>query len=796
MLNQHSQHKRQYLTACISFLLTFQTANAAWLNAYGTAEQESATNITKLDAGGYAISGTSGTTNWYGLLDEQGKIVWNKSSGTAHVSVIKDGTVKISQTKFIASPSDSVTIEATGKLDISTGSINEIVVKKNNKISSDGGELTAIANTESTFQGSWNADVNYDVAFAKFDTELRWSHLYTVKGGSNYGSIYPWKTEYLLTLKNATRNEEDGTFIPVYLVTKLDKDGAVIPGSTQKIDSARQFSFISPNALEDGSIVLVSYSPDSKDISLIKLDNNLNYVWGKRFYSADGTYQFLNRTIKEIGNNELEVLSYSHHLDEKNALTEAHPLLIRINASTGEVLSKKETRISQFDPPALLRNAEGSYSLTGFISNTALQAEDSDGLFAQFNNSLQPEWVKTITGSAFDNIYSVNNTSEGVNYLLSGETASWGAGNKDALLGKLDTNGTIANCSAIQSATANIVEADNITVEDIPSPLSQAADPIDKGPFTVKAEQQEYSLDLNPVDYAITTTEICSAADIETVGKVGLSTSVVDFGSVALAQTASQEVVVNNSGTGTLKITSITTPPKPFSVNDDGCTGKTLDAGGSCKISYQFAPTVAGNFSIPLAISSNDPANSSILLTLQGTGASSIGSQPDPSNSALSSTDIGAGSRVTINGNFSNKKGKVKIDNKSARIIKWTSSSIVIKLPAVKAGPHQVTVINKDKTRFDAGKLTVHVPEVSVLNPGIGSKGATVIVNGKYFGTGIKPKAYLLSSDNKRTAVKVLKGSSDTAIKIKIPKLQPDNYGVIIKNSAGESGNSVSFTVN
>lgn len=798
MLKQFLPHRRSYLGVCIAVLLASQTTEAAWLKAYGTADNDSSMSIQYLDKGGYGITGKTGDTNWYGLLDAQGTVLWSKSSGDASVFINHDASVDIYEFRNLATDDnfDFVSINATGKLNIKSGAISNISVEKNKKIIGNDGELDGLSDDKQLIQGTWRtSESNVDQAFAKLDANnsVLWSHLFDISD-DDYGEISPFNSGYLLSLSSYEEDPETFALTWIEVLSKLDASGNIIAGSSKKITNTDAGYFPQPQA--DGSIILIGYSLSSKYFTLMKLDSNFNYVWGKRYFSSNDfdRVHFLY-TAQEANNSVLELRgAYRERYNENDELIEKHPLLIKIDTSNGAILSKKEVQISQFDLHSFATPISGKYVLDGTTSDTfSLTSDpkaDDDGLFALFSSSLQTEWARTISGSAYDSVDSLEKISGTSSYLLIGTTESWGAGSIDHMIGKLDKNGTVASCSAIQSITPNIIDAEDISAVDIPSTVSDTADPIDNGTFTVTVEEQQHSLEINPVDYPITATNICAAGDLS------LSTSQLDFGSVEVKKTANLDVVITNNGDSALKISSISAPIKPFSKISDNCTGKKIAANvGSCKITYKFAPVSVGDFSKALTVKSNDPVNSSISFELKGTGRSI----PTLAVQSLSSTDIGIGSKVTITGQgFTINKGKVQIvtgnGTKAASIVSWTENAAVFKLPVVKAGTYPVKIITKENGFIDAGQLTLHAAEIASLDVSSGPKNTQVTINGQYFGTGIKPKVFLVSG-KKRNAVTVLAGYADGTVKVKIPALRPGVYGVVVNNSAGDSNSEINFTV-
>ena len=96
-----------------------------------------------------------------------------------------------------------------------------------------------------------------------------------------------------------------------------------------------------------------------------------------------------------------------------------------------------------------------------------------------------------------------------------------------------------------------------------------------------------------------------------------LSTNALSFGNQTVnTSSAAQTVTLNNIGSTTMSITSIT-PSSQYSETDN--CGTSVIAGGSCTINVSFAPTATGNQPGTLTISDNAPGSPQSV-TLSGTG--------------------------------------------------------------------------------------------------------------------------------------------------------------------------------
>ena len=65
------------------------------------------------------------------------------------------------------------------------------------------------------------------------------------------------------------------------------------------------------------------------------------------------------------------------------------------------------------------------------------------------------EWQKTYGGSDWDEAWSIQQTSDG-GYVVAGSTCSFGAGEEDFWVLKLDSEGNITNCPHIQDSNAQV----------------------------------------------------------------------------------------------------------------------------------------------------------------------------------------------------------------------------------------------------------------------------------------------------------------------------------------------------
>jgi uncharacterized repeat protein (TIGR01451 family) len=108
-------------------------------------------------------------------------------------------------------------------------------------------------------------------------------------------------------------------------------------------------------------------------------------------------------------------------------------------------------------------------------------------------------------------------------------------------------------------------------------------------------------------------------------GTLSVAPSSLGFGTVAVGSTsAALETTVSNTGGSPLTVDSVTAAAAPFAAAGGSCGAApfTVPAGGSCTLSYTFAPTTGGAANQTLTIDAG--ASGSASLALSGTGAAGV----------------------------------------------------------------------------------------------------------------------------------------------------------------------------
>jgi hypothetical protein len=129
-------------------------------------------------------------------------------------------------------------------------------------------------------------------------------------------------------------------------------------------------------------------------------------------------------------------------------------------------------------------------------------------------------------------------------------------------------------------------------------------------------------------------------------GTLALSGASLDFGSVTAGTSKTMIVTASNTGAASITVTSASVSSKYFSISSPALPFAIL-AGQKSPISFAFSPNAAGSFGATVTLAS-DASDSSITLSLGGTGLSSGQLGASPTSESFGSVTLGAQSSQTI----------------------------------------------------------------------------------------------------------------------------------------------------
>ena len=173
-----------------------------------------------------------------------------------------------------------------------------------------------------------------------------------------------------------------------------------------------------------------SYEKQNGQIYLIKLDRNGNKEWEKVYgenldniaYSicdtSDNGYIIVGRTLLLENGWDIYIL--------------------KVDSKGNKIWEKSLGGSGDDEGYSILRTDDGGYLIAGIT--TSLGAGNYDAYFVKIDPYGEKVWDKTYGGVKIDKIYSLQKTLDG-NYIAVGETNSFGAGENDIYIIKIDKNG-------------------------------------------------------------------------------------------------------------------------------------------------------------------------------------------------------------------------------------------------------------------------------------------------------------------------------------------------------------------
>jgi hypothetical protein len=282
-----------------------------------------------------------------------------------------------------------------------------------------------------------------------------------------------------------------------------------------------------------------------------------------------------------------------------------------------------------------------------------------------------------------------------------------------------------------------------------------------------------------------------SSVTVQLSGKGGtphitVVSTTTDFGRVLEGFYVDQSVIIRNdeSATCPLTVSGIGSPAAPFTIVGGDCTvPKDLAIGGSCTIQVRFSPIWYGAASSSFTITSDDPAEGSVSVSLSGNGLLLL-AEPDEGT---------LGTAVTISGsNFGAKKGKLLVGTLALTVLQWNNGFIkaLITKP-IDPDTYDVTIQPSGPKGTPAiverNAFTVRPAEIDSIDQGLGSAYDQVTVKGKFFGTK-KGKVYLEYEEGGQVLKKscsVTKWwmdpvTNESEIIFAVPKMSPEVCDVVV----------------
>jgi len=218
---------------------------------------------------------------------------------------------------------------------------------------------------------------------------------------------------------------------------KLDQYGQLIWSQVYGIeDYSESFSEAIPT--NDGGYIAAGSKANSDDneppdVWIVKTDASGTVIWDKTFggNQNDGAADVI--TTSDGG--YLIVGSYEHDTAQRQ---DVDAYLIKLNASGNLIWEKRWGGELGEGAGCVRQTSDGGYVIAG--STTSYGAGEHDGYLLKLNSNGNDVWYKTYGGTDWDKLGKVVLTDDG-GYLIAGWTASFGAQARDVYLVKTDAAG-------------------------------------------------------------------------------------------------------------------------------------------------------------------------------------------------------------------------------------------------------------------------------------------------------------------------------------------------------------------
>jgi hypothetical protein len=199
-----------------------------------------------------------------------------------------------------------------------------------------------------------------------------------------------------------------------------------------------------------------SFGAGETDVYVIKLDANGNLQWTKTIggpgdemgssliQTSDGGYVIAGTTV-----------SFS--------AGEADIYVIKLDANGNLQWTKTIGGPSDEIGVSLIQTSDGGYAITGLTKSFGAGEADVYVIKLDVNGNLQ--WTKTIGGKGWEAGQSLIQTSDG-GYAIAGSTTSFGSGEADVYVVKLDANGNLQWTKTIGAKNEYLIKSSIIQISD------------------------------------------------------------------------------------------------------------------------------------------------------------------------------------------------------------------------------------------------------------------------------------------------------------------------------------------
>jgi len=218
-------------------------------------------------------------------------------------------------------------------------------------------------------------------------------------------------------------------------VVKLNSGGAIQWSRTIGGTGVEQGYSIKQTA--DGGYAVAGYTNSfgagNGDAYIIKLDGSGTLQWNRTVGGASNDYGY---SIVQAGDGGYAVAGYTYSFGAGNV----DAYIVKLDGSGALQWSRAVGGITDDYAYSIIQTADGGYAVAG-ISNS-FGAGNFDIYIIKLNSGGTIQWTRTVGGTGIDYGYSIVQSADG-GYAAAGYTLSFGAGSRDFYIVKLDGSGAL-----------------------------------------------------------------------------------------------------------------------------------------------------------------------------------------------------------------------------------------------------------------------------------------------------------------------------------------------------------------
>jgi len=192
---------------------------------------------------------------------------------------------------------------------------------------------------------------------------------------------------------------------------------------------------ISIQQTQDGGYIVGGYTKSfgagGWDFYVIKLDENGNKVWEKTYGGSNYDYAY---SIQQTSDGGYIVAGWTGSF----GAGKSDVYIIKLDEDGNKVWEKTYGGSGDDVAYSIQQTSDGGYIVAGYTKSFGVG--EYDVYIIKLDTKGNKVWQKTYGGSNYDVAISIQQTSDG-GYIVAGETNSFGAGGSDVYIIKLDTKG-------------------------------------------------------------------------------------------------------------------------------------------------------------------------------------------------------------------------------------------------------------------------------------------------------------------------------------------------------------------